>query len=120
MHNLNLGEAIKHFRLTTGISQTTLADKCKFKSQSRISQYEKNQREPSMEDISTICKVLGIDAPTLFRQAVILAGGKVPKQKPVHEELQTMFDKLKSNQQRLIVLETLRALTGQKSNIALE
>ena len=120
MSSLNLGAAINHFRLTSGLSQTDLSNKCKFKSQSRICQYEKNQREPSIEDISTICKVLGINAPTLFRQAVILAGGKMPKQKPMHEELQMMFDKLKSNNQRLIILETLRALTGQKSNIALK
>ena len=112
---LNLGGAIKHYRLMSGMSQLSLAERSGFPSQSRISHYEKNQREPSTEDLAHICKALGIDAATLMRQAGISAGQKVPKAtESHHSELQKLFDQLPLEQQ-FLVLEMIKTLLGEHS-----
>ena len=112
---LNLGAAIKHFRLMSGMSQTALTDRAGFSSQSRISHYENNEREPSTEDLAMICKILGIDASALMRQASISAGHKAPQSsKAYHEELQRLFDALNLEQQFLI-MEMMKTFLGEPS-----
>ena len=112
---LNLGGAIKHYRLMSGMSQLALAERCGFQSQSRISHYENNTREPSTEDLAAICKVLGIDAGTLYRQAGVSAGQKAPtNSSPHHAELQRLFDQLPLEQQ-FLVMEFMKTLLGDPS-----
>lgn len=110
---INLGAAIKHYRQMAGMTQVGLAERCKFQSQSRISQYEKNTREASTEDLGIICKVLGIDVSTLMRQAIISAGGKVPRVEAHHHDLQKRFEKLNGSHQ-FLVLELIKGLLGEK------
>lgn len=70
---MKIGDRIKLFRNKLGISQKELAEsigkidtreRSKW-GQSRIANYEKNQRMPDLDDITLIAKVLGIDASDL-------------------------------------------------------
>jgi SOS-response transcriptional repressor LexA len=55
-----LGSRIAHYRQLSGMSQAKLAKACGWSSQSRIGNYEKDSREPTLADIELISKVLGI------------------------------------------------------------
>ncbi|PTS84012.1 XRE family transcriptional regulator [Pseudomonas sp. HMWF032] len=55
-----LGSRIAHYRQLSGMSQAKLARACGWSSQSRIGNYEKDSREPTLADIELISKVLGI------------------------------------------------------------
>lgn len=90
------------------MTQTGMAEKCKFKAQSRISQYENHEREPCLESLNSICRVLNVDPPTLFRRAEI-ESGRTSKEKPYHDELQTNFDRL-SKEKKASVLDLIRGL----------
>lgn len=58
-----IGEKIKVRRAELKLNQAQLSRLCGWESQSRISQYEGNKREPTITDIKTIAKALKI-APT--------------------------------------------------------
>lgn len=55
-----LGARIAHYRSLAGMSQAALAKACKWASQSRVGNYEKDTREPSLDDIALMAKVLRI------------------------------------------------------------
>lgn len=55
-----LGSRIARHRKAAGISQLELAKRCGWASQSRIGNYEKGLREPSLDDITLIAEKLGI------------------------------------------------------------
>ncbi len=55
-----LGSRIKHYRELRKISQRELALACGWASQSRIGNYEKDTREPSLDDVKAIAAVLKI------------------------------------------------------------
>lgn len=59
----SLGKRIKHFREAKGWSQGELAEACGWASQSRVGNYEVDKREPSLDDLRTIARLLGV---TLF------------------------------------------------------
>lgn len=61
-----LGSRIAHYRKLAGMSQADLAKACGWGSQSRVANYEKDVREPSLMDISQLAKALRIDAGQLF------------------------------------------------------
>ena len=52
-----LGSRIAHYREKAGLSQAALAKACGWKSQSRIGNYEKDAREPNLDDIAKIAQV---------------------------------------------------------------
>lgn len=55
-----LGSRIAHYRTVAGMSQAALAKACGWASQSRVGNYEKNTREPSLDDIAVMAKALGV------------------------------------------------------------
>lgn len=55
-----LGARIAHYRNRAGMSQAGLAKACKWASQSRVGNYEKDTREPSLDDIALMADVLRI------------------------------------------------------------
>lgn len=61
-----LGSRIAHYRNMAGMSQSALAKACGWASQSRIGNYEKDTREPSIDDLRRIAKVLHIDLSDLL------------------------------------------------------
>lgn len=64
-----LGSRIAHFRKLKGISQAGLAKACGWGSQSRIGNYEKDTREPSLDDLELMAKALGISVADLIGTA---------------------------------------------------
>jgi phage repressor protein C with HTH and peptisase S24 domain len=60
---MTLGQRIAHFRNKAGLTQEQLAAACGWESKSRIGNYERDTREPSLEDLRAIASALGI---TLF------------------------------------------------------
>ena len=61
-----LGSRIAHYREIAGLSQAALAKACGWKSQSRIGNYEKDAREPNLEDIAKIAHELKVDPAALL------------------------------------------------------
>lgn len=54
------GQLIKQARQNAGLTQPELAEKCGW-GQSRISNYERGEREPGIDDLRLISKALGVD-----------------------------------------------------------
>lgn len=63
-----VGQMIKEAREKAGLKQPELAARIGW-GQSRLSNYERNQREPKMDDIKAISKALGIDMLALIPSA---------------------------------------------------
>jgi phage repressor protein C with HTH and peptisase S24 domain len=61
-----LGSRIAHYRKAADMSQAALAKACGWASQSRVGNYEKDTREPTLEDIAQLAKALGIDPAQLL------------------------------------------------------
>ncbi|KPX50192.1 putative phage repressor [Pseudomonas syringae pv. helianthi] len=55
-----LGQHIRKLRKEKGLSQQALAHACGWESQSRIGNYEKGTRQPSLQDIRKIADTLGV------------------------------------------------------------
>lgn len=68
---MDIGKIIRAARKDAGLTQMQLAEACKWESQSRISGYERGEREPSMEDISVMAKALG------FRDGLALMSASI-------------------------------------------
>lgn len=64
-----LGSRIAHYRKMKGISQDKLAKACGWGSQSRIGNYEKDTREPSLDDLELMAKALGVTVADLIGSA---------------------------------------------------
>lgn len=77
-----LGSRIAHYRKKKGISQAGLAKACGWASQSRVGNYEKNTREPSLADLNLMANALSVRLEDLVMQNNIEAGpdvkGRVP------------------------------------------
>ncbi|WP_158249946.1 helix-turn-helix domain-containing protein [Zhongshania marina] len=67
---MNIAIRLKQLRNRKGLSQADLADACGWDHQSRISGYERNEREPSFSDLSAICAALGITVAEFFEYQV--------------------------------------------------
>ncbi|BAK75410.1 putative phage repressor [Pseudogulbenkiania sp. NH8B] len=63
---IKIGKRIAGLRAEKGWSQRDLAKRCGWETQSRIGNYEQGTREPSLLDIDTIAKALGITARELL------------------------------------------------------
>lgn len=63
--NLSVGEKIRNLREDNNLTQTSLG-KALNMTQRKISYIEKNQFEPSIQDIIEICKFFGISADYLL------------------------------------------------------
>lgn len=61
---MSLGSKIRAARELLGLSQLSLALRCGWESQSRIGNYEKDQREPSLNDLKKLAKAL--DRPITY------------------------------------------------------
>ena len=55
-----LGSRIAHYRNAAGMSQAALAKACQWSSQSRIGNYERDTREPTIADLAKIATALGV------------------------------------------------------------
>lgn len=62
---MNLGNAIKDFRLKKGYKQVELATMCNL-SQSYLSSIEKGRKEPTISVLKDIASVLSIPVPVLI------------------------------------------------------
>ncbi|MCO7609382.1 XRE family transcriptional regulator [Pseudomonas chlororaphis] len=60
-----LGNRIKQLRKALGMSQQALAHACGWDSQSRIGNYEKGTRQPSLQDLETLASALNVSLPDL-------------------------------------------------------
>lgn len=80
-----LGSRIAHFRKRAGLSQAELAKLCKWKSQSRIGNYEKDLREPTLADLELISSVLNVSVSELTYGDVIEHGNVAPAPQPRRE-----------------------------------
>lgn len=61
-----LGSRIAHFRKLAGLSQAALAKSCGWGSQSRVGNYEKNTREPSLDDLAAMARAMGVSPEALI------------------------------------------------------
>lgn len=61
----SFGTRLRSLRLAAGLTQEKLAHACGYSGQSRIANYERGIREPSLADIQTICRVLGVSPSDL-------------------------------------------------------
>lgn len=77
-----LGSRIAHYRNEAKMSQAKLAQACGWASQSRVANYEKDTREPTLEDISLMAKVLRIDPAQLLSNGTSYARPVVAEQSP--------------------------------------
>ncbi|MGV6394535.1 LexA family protein [Pseudomonas caspiana] len=59
--NETLGQRIKRFRKKAKMSQAELAKACGWSSQSRVGNYEVGSREPTLGDIETMAKAMGVE-----------------------------------------------------------
>jgi SOS-response transcriptional repressor LexA len=75
-----LGSRIAHFRHLAGMSQAALARTCGWGSQSRVGNYEKNTREPSLDDINMMSHALGVSPQALLIKSV--SGNVLNTQQP--------------------------------------
>lgn len=74
-----LGQRIAFYRKAKKMSQAQLAEACGWASQSRIGNYEKDIREPSLADLELIAESLGIDRALLIGDKIEpLLEGTVP------------------------------------------
>lgn len=58
--SMTLGERMVHYRKRKGWNQSELAERCGYEYQSRISMYERDEREPMLEEIERIAGALGV------------------------------------------------------------
>jgi len=65
IHPMKIGQKIKYYRKLKRWSQTELAEQCGWEYQSRLSGYERGIREPSLDDIETLAKALGVRSADL-------------------------------------------------------
>lgn len=68
--NMNIANRLKQLRKQKGLSQADLADACGWDHQSRISGYEREEREPSFKDLDAICKVFEITVAEFFEYQI--------------------------------------------------
>ena len=66
------GQLIKQARQNAGLTQPELAEKCGW-GQSRISNYERGERDPGIDDLRLISKALGVDIYELITKQTISA-----------------------------------------------
>lgn len=59
---MQIGRKIREARRSAGLTQESLADKCGYPNQSRISGYETGEREPSFADLELIASALGLSS----------------------------------------------------------
>lgn len=80
-----LGSRIAHFRKLAGLSQGELARACGWKSQSRVGNYEKDTREPSLDDIAVMARAVGVSPETLLVGSADGMGNTRPTAQPYKE-----------------------------------
>ncbi|MEN2424706.1 LexA family transcriptional regulator [Chromobacterium vaccinii] len=61
-----LGKRIAKARIAKGLSQGQLAELLHWSGQSRVGNYERDQREPTLEDINRIASIVGVSAKELI------------------------------------------------------
>ncbi|MCP1290912.1 LexA family transcriptional regulator [Chromobacterium sp. S0633] len=63
---LHIGKRLKELREKAGLKQPELAELCGWGSQSRISQYENDKREPSLSDLEAIAQALRVSVKEIL------------------------------------------------------
>jgi phage repressor protein C with HTH and peptisase S24 domain len=61
-----LGSRIAHYRKLAGLSQEGLAKACGWASQSRVGNYERDTREPTLDDVAKMARVMRISPDRLL------------------------------------------------------
>lgn len=63
---IKIGERLRDLRIKAGLKQPELAERCGWDSQSRISQYENNKREPNLSDLDKMAKAMGVSVSDIL------------------------------------------------------
>lgn len=81
-----LGSRIAHFRKQAGLSQAELAKLCHWKSQSRIGNYEKDLREPTLADLELMASALRVSVSQLtYGESAVEHNNVAPMLQPRRE-----------------------------------
>lgn len=83
---MTIGSRIKQARKLRGFTQVELSERCGWEHQSRISSYERDEREPGKEDVESIASVLDVRAAWLF-----FGDGAMTETEAVPQELQSLY-----------------------------
>lgn len=83
---MTIGDRIKQARKLRGLTQIELSEKCGWEHQSRISSYERDEREPGRTDIESIAGALDVRAAWLF-----FGEGEMTETQAVPRELQSLY-----------------------------
>lgn len=75
---MNLGESLRLARKKANLKQIEVAELSGL-SQAYLSQVEKGKKEPSMDALRGLCRVIGVPVPILFWS--MLEEGDVPEKK---------------------------------------
>ena len=59
------GQEVRHWRIEQQLSQEELASRCGFH-RTYIGQIERGERNPSLLNILTLCRTLGVSLPEFF------------------------------------------------------
>ena len=65
--NVRLGRNLRHARLTAGLTQETLADRCDLH-RTYIGAVERGERNVTLRTIERVAKALGVDPLELLRE----------------------------------------------------
>ena len=93
---MSLGNQIRIRRESIGISQPELADRCGWESQSRISNYEKNIREPKVSDLRSIAKGLNCTIYDLLEEPNIEGNSNTSKDITISNNAEELIHLIKN------------------------
>lgn len=62
---MDIGKAIKEYRVSKGFKQNEFAEKCNL-TQAYLSKIESNHKEPTLSVLKTIAQTLSVPLPVLF------------------------------------------------------
>jgi transcriptional regulator with XRE-family HTH domain len=111
-----IGKRIEAGRKAAKLSQRELSERCGWAGQSRISMYERGEREPTFEDLRKIGKLIELDLTDLVPHAQQSAA-PYHVETEGHRRLLRAFDLLKPDEQR----EQLSKIeSAAVANVALE
>lgn len=69
MNTETLGQRIKRLRIAAKLSQIELARRCGWSTQSRVGNYEQDNREPNLADLQLIASAVGVELADLLPSA---------------------------------------------------
>lgn len=72
MDFINFIYNLKAIRTSSGLTASELSKQCGFKQVKRISDFECGRCKPLLDEVNTICEVLGVTMDQMLKQKVIV------------------------------------------------